>query len=233
MQFYSGFVSLGWNSTLNSGSGNRNQSIHVTFPKPFVQIPLVTINISNLNVGDPSSAETRIDVVASNINVAGFDCVFSTWVNNIVKECVISFTAYSLSDPKDSRSLITSTMVTIKSKSSGYLLTADSDSRAILSYQSQENINNKTQVWMLQPTGLGTFFLLNMQNLKFYGSSESSSLSPNVSGWEREIQLCYGPTGYTFYFVVPKKYLIGYYNSLLSLVSTYDSYTSIWQINTL
>ena len=77
--------------TLATGTGVRTYRAAVTFNSPFLGAPQVTLALRGLDVAAVNN--NRINLVAENITVNGFDIVFITWADTVVYGVWATWTA--------------------------------------------------------------------------------------------------------------------------------------------
>jgi hypothetical protein len=80
--------------TLNTGSGERTYKVSVKFDSPFRFPPQVSLSISGQDVGN--SKNTRVQVMANNITVDGFELTYRTWFDTTLFSVWASWTAIGL-----------------------------------------------------------------------------------------------------------------------------------------
>ncbi|MCV3212003.1 RICIN domain-containing protein [Plectonema radiosum NIES-515] len=92
-EVYNGYLdsqgSQGW--TLNSGSGERTFTTTVKFNSPFRVPPQVSLAISGQDVG--IAKNIRLQVIAKNITVDGFELTYKTWFDTVVFSAWATWTA--------------------------------------------------------------------------------------------------------------------------------------------
>jgi hypothetical protein len=80
--------------TLNTGSGERTYTTAVKFDSPFRVPPKVSLALSGQDAG--ASTNTRIQLIAKNITVDGFDLVYKTWFDTVLFSAWAAWTAIGL-----------------------------------------------------------------------------------------------------------------------------------------
>jgi hypothetical protein len=83
------YVDNGW--TLHSGSGERTFTATVKFNSPFRVPPQVSLAISGQDVGIEKNI--RLQVIAKNITVDGFELTYRTWFDTVVFSAWATWTA--------------------------------------------------------------------------------------------------------------------------------------------
>ncbi|KAK5582389.1 hypothetical protein RB653_003972 [Dictyostelium firmibasis] len=86
-----GEVSIG-DRTLNSGTGNRNVTRHVSFSHQFATVPMVSIGCKKVDA-HTDAGQMRWQGVAQNITPNGFDLLFTTWGDNNVYDLTFDYVA--------------------------------------------------------------------------------------------------------------------------------------------
>ena len=84
-----GYTSPGWN--LREGDGIREFIVHITFSKPFTEIPDVTASLMMVDIS--KEFNTRIWVLAQNVSTTGFDLVIRTWSDTMVNSVGVTWVA--------------------------------------------------------------------------------------------------------------------------------------------
>ena len=77
--------------TLNTGSGERTYTVAVKFDSPFRVPPKVSLALSGQDVGQ--SKNNRVQLIAKNITVNGFDLVYRTWFDTLLYSAWATWTA--------------------------------------------------------------------------------------------------------------------------------------------
>lgn len=67
---------------LNTGSGERTYTTPVKFDSPFRVPPKVSLSLSGQDVGEAKNS--RVQLIAKNITVNGFDLVYKTWSDSVI-----------------------------------------------------------------------------------------------------------------------------------------------------
>jgi hypothetical protein len=79
--------------TLDEGSGERSFVRRVTFQTAFSNIPLVTPNLTGLDI---SGGSTRFYIGVENLDSTGFDLTVKTWAETKVWAAVVNWLAIGL-----------------------------------------------------------------------------------------------------------------------------------------
>ena len=79
------------NWTLNTGIGKRTYTAAVKFDSPFRVPPKVSLALSGQDVGQ--SKNNRVQLIAKNITVNGFDLVYRTWFDTLLYSAWATWTA--------------------------------------------------------------------------------------------------------------------------------------------
>lgn len=79
---------------LNTGSGERTYTAAVKFDSPFREPPKVSLALSGQDIGE--SKNTRVQLIAKNITVDGFDLVYRTWFDAIIFSVWATWTAIGI-----------------------------------------------------------------------------------------------------------------------------------------
>jgi hypothetical protein len=74
-----------------AGQGHRESRSGVLFPEPFRQPPVVMVGISLMDLDH--NTNTRTEILAERVTVAGFDLVFRTWSDTRVARVRAEWTA--------------------------------------------------------------------------------------------------------------------------------------------
>jgi hypothetical protein len=77
--------------TLNQGIGNRSFNSFVEFPSVYNSQPQVVVGIIGFDIGN--NANSRLDVTAKNVTVAGFEIEFSTRADSTIFGASVSWIA--------------------------------------------------------------------------------------------------------------------------------------------
>jgi len=80
------------NWLLDKGEGDREYRSRITFTSSFDQKPVVQVSLAHLDIFNGTNS--RIGVVAFNVDLDGFDLVFQTWADTQIAGIGVVWLAY-------------------------------------------------------------------------------------------------------------------------------------------